>query len=228
MSLFFQFLSNPVTDLTKMASIQAATLAFLDENFFMRGAPLPSNFIRSTERNRAKPTDALVHICSRDTERALNQETTGNKDVNGRTSVEVISDPDTGDIVSVEGYSEVWLAGPLEIQGISLSADSTELDFVNVGVLIAVCWPSRNDAHEGGAFQATRAIDGGTFTPTEAVGSPGQDGVSLTELTGSRTAKVTDRNIELIRADQRQSTGQADPKDQIEVGKCAARTATGA
>ena len=64
MSLFFQFLSNPVTDLSKMASIQAATLAFLDENFFMRGAALPSNFIRSTERNRAKPTDALVHICS--------------------------------------------------------------------------------------------------------------------------------------------------------------------
>ena len=56
MALFFQFISNPVPDLIKMASIQAATLVFLDESFWKRGGAIPSNFIRSDERDRAKPT----------------------------------------------------------------------------------------------------------------------------------------------------------------------------
>ena len=112
--------------------------------------------------------------------------------------MEVIQDPDTGEI-SVEGYSEIWLARAMEIQGITLNAYSTEVDLVNVGVLIAVFGLHEMMHMKVEPFMRL-GIRGGSSHRRTAGGIARTGRSIIDRVDWKLTAKVTDRNIELIRA----------------------------
>jgi hypothetical protein len=169
MALYLQFLSKPAAlKESELASLRAATLRFFDFSF--RGR-LPSNFI--TKDQKVDDRNALVHICTTVSERALFHSGTHGH-VGGETD---LTQEDDG---SFTAYSEVWLDALVRHFSISIG------DIENVATLLGVA-----ALHEA-MHNKVDPVFMRAGTPGD-IHDHGGGGIALGDLT--KSVKMVDRKL---------------------------------